>query len=130
MAPIFLLGVFIFHMNASGRISPPIHCFIILVILPKLILRDFRALGAKINFAIRPGPAFTKIEICARGANLNFAARPGPAFTKIQIRARGANLNFAAQPGQVFIKIEIRAGREIQFCCPAQFQLKFAPGRI
>ena len=27
----------------------------------------------------RPGPAFTKIDFCARGAKINFAVRPGPA---------------------------------------------------
>ena len=46
---------------------------------------------------LRPEPAFTKIDFRARGAKINFATRPGlyqnqfcdPARTKIDFRARG-----------------------------------------
>ena len=46
---------------------------------PGLYQNWFLRPGRKNQFCglARPGPAFTKIEICARGANFNFAAQPG-----------------------------------------------------
>ena len=74
--------------NDKGTHTLGKHLAITIFLIPKLIF----APGARKSI-LRPGPALTKIEIDfrARGAKINFADRPGLAFAKIDFRARVAD---------------------------------------
>ena len=78
-------------------------------------------------------PSSSPNKLCRRRCWVG--ARPGPAVTKIKICAWGANLNFVARPARpgLYQNSNLRPGRKFEFCCPAGParllpKFKFAPG--